>query len=83
MLIFVLVEMNNGAYAFLGIHLRTDLLYFACRKHMNEVVLKSVYHTTICPSSGPDDTLFLRFKNRWPKIDYSKYNAGVMEPKLT
>ncbi|CAH0547065.1 unnamed protein product [Brassicogethes aeneus] len=45
--------------------LMKDLLYFACRHHIFELVLEACFSMCIPPSSGPNIQLFQRFQKNW------------------
>lgn len=51
----------NGASTLLQQMLEKDLLYFPCRHHIFEIVLKSVFDLKISDSSVPNVLLFQRF----------------------
>lgn len=60
----------NGACALLEQKLERELLLFACRHHVYELVLKAVFETKIKQvTSGPDIALFKKFRDSWENID--------------
>lgn len=67
----------NGACSNLENLLQRDLLYLPCRHHIFEVVLKGIYDTVMGPTSGPDVTIFKRFKECWSTIESTKYHIDV------
>ncbi|KAL7289171.1 hypothetical protein TKK_0017114 [Trichogramma kaykai] len=54
-----------------------DLLYFPCRKHIYELCLRATFETHIPGTTGPDVTIFKRFKDNWPKICEKKYKHAM------
>lgn len=66
----------NGAASILQQQLERDILYFPCRHHIFEIVLRSVFDVKMPSSSGPDVALFKRFKEYWPKIDQTNFKTG-------
>ena len=64
----------NGACVLLEQLLNSDILLFACRHHIFEIVLQAVFaHVKITVTSGPDIPLFKRFKSNWKNIDSSNF----------
>ena len=57
-------------------------MYLACQHHVNKVVLKGIFQKIVAPWSGPDITLFVRFKEAWESIDKSLYTPGVADPDV-
>ena len=46
------------------------LFYHACRHHIYELVIKSVYQQTFgSATTGPENVLFKEFKSAWSSID--------------
>lgn len=41
-----------------AITIERDTLYFPCRHHILEIILRSIFDVKISSSSGPDVTLF-------------------------
>ncbi|XP_067621941.1 uncharacterized protein [Eurosta solidaginis] len=66
----------NGACVLLEQALERELLLFACRHHVYELVLKSVFQTKIQEdSTSPEIPLFKKFKDNWKNI-----NPNAIEP---
>lgn len=62
----------NGACVLLEQKLDRELLLFACRHHVYELVLKSVFETKIHQvTSSPDIPMFKKFRDNWKNIDPS------------
>ena len=52
---------RNGACVLIEQKLKKDMLHFACRHHIYELVLASVFSESMPVSSGPDVSIFKRF----------------------
>lgn len=65
----------NGACPLLESKLDRNLLYFACRHHMFELVLACVFTTCMGPTSGPDVQIFKRFQKYWEYIDRENFKS--------
>lgn len=60
----------NGACALLEQKLETELLFFACRHHVYELVLKTVFETKLKEvANSPDIQLFKKFRDSWKNIN--------------
>lgn len=60
---------NNGACELLQQKLGRNVLHFACRHHIFEIVADKTFNECLhSPSCGPDIPLFKRFKDQWHKI---------------
>ena len=57
---------QNGACILIEAKLQQDLLYFACRHHILELVIEAVFSTLMGPSRGPNIPLFVRFQGQVP-----------------
>lgn len=66
--------LRNGACILLEQKMQKDMLWLACRHHIMEIMLEAVVSQALGPSSGPEISLFKRFKSAWPKIDQTKLN---------
>jgi len=53
---------RNGTCVLLEQKLGKDLLYLACRHYVIELILAAAFKTTMGASSGPEVSLFKRFK---------------------
>jgi len=63
----------NGACILLEQKLDRELLIFACRHHVYELVLKSVFEVKISQiTTSPDIPLFKKFKENWKNVDTNK-----------
>lgn len=62
----------NGACVLLEQKLEKELLFFACRHHVYELVLKNVFETKIPQvTSSPDIPLFKKFRDNWKSFNLS------------
>jgi len=68
---------KNGACPLIEQLLRKQLLYFACRHHIFELVLETVFSVQMKPSSSPDIFIFKRFQSQWSFIDTTDYRTVV------
>ena len=67
----------NGSCVLLEHKLDKDLLYLACRHHILELVLASVFkESSAAASSGPDVAIFKRFQQSWSYIAQNCYDSG-------
>lgn len=63
----------NGACVLLEQKLGREMLIFACRHHVYELVLKSVFEAKISQvTSSPDIPLFKKFRENWKNVDAEK-----------
>ena len=67
----------KGACVILEQMVERDLLYFPCRHHMYELVLKCVFEEKISKSSAPEIPLFKKFQKAWPTIKQSNFRSGI------
>jgi len=62
----------NGACILLEQKLERELLIFACRHHVYELVLKSVFEIKISQvTTSPDIPLFKKFRENWINVDHN------------
>ena len=67
---------KKGACTLLQQKLDKKLQYFACRHHMLECIVGSVFHLLFEPSTGPNIQLFERFKREWCDIDRKSFKSS-------
>lgn len=68
----------NGACAVLEQTLERELLLFACRHHVYELVLKTVFETKIKQiTKSPDIPIFKNFRDNWKNIDSSDIELSL------
>ena len=74
----------NGACVLIERALGRNLLHFACRHHIMEIVLEKVFTALKITSaaSGPDIAIFKRFKSKWFLIDHSSYDTAGEVPEV-
>ena len=65
----------RGSVALLEELLHRVLLWLACRHHVSELCIKHAHEAVRGPSSGPDDPLFKRFKERFGFIALEDRNV--------
>lgn len=65
---------HSGACVQIEQKLGRDLLYFACRHHMMELLVGAAFTVCLSPTSAPEVLLFKRFKQQWSFIDHSTYS---------
>lgn len=66
----------NGACVLLERMLNRDILVFACRHHVYELVLKCAFETKISQiSTSPDIPLFKNFRENWKNVDCRKIQS--------
>jgi len=62
---------RSGACILLEQKMGKDLLWFACRHHILEIVLEAVVLHALGPSKGPDILIFKQFQSQWQFVDRS------------
>ncbi|KAL4141736.1 hypothetical protein QTP88_004317 [Uroleucon formosanum] len=67
----------KGACIILEQLLERDILYFPCRHHIYEIILRSAFEVNFVVTSGPDIQIFKRFQQFWPKVNINNYNTGL------
>ncbi|ESO00433.1 hypothetical protein HELRODRAFT_175856 [Helobdella robusta] len=53
--------------------LHRNLLHFACRHHVHELIIGEVFTVLFGPSRGPNIGMFERFRAYWPNINQSNH----------
>lgn len=64
--------LTRGACAIIENAVNRPLLWIACRHHVLEVVLSSVFSSEMGKSTGPENLLFKQFRKDWSSIDQSR-----------
>ena len=74
----------NGATSILERLIERDLLFFACRHHIFEILLAAAFNVKMPGTSGPNVPIFKRFQNDWSNIESTNYENGLegLEPLL-
>lgn len=74
---------KNGACIHIEQKLGTKLLNLACRHHVYELVIRSVFETSFkLSTNGPEVGLFNRFKNQWENIDPLCYQTALTDQNV-
>jgi len=73
----------RGASTQLEKKLGRELLWFACRHHMYEVVLGGVFENQLGKTSAPHNLMFSRFQSQWQTINKSKFSTIDADKYLT
>lgn len=63
--------------------LERQILYFPCRHHIYEVILRSVFDKKMPPTTGPDVAIFKRFKQAWSEFDLTKCKSSTDDEEVT
>lgn len=72
----------RGACHILEKRIGRDILFLGCRHHILEIVLAGVFEKEMGASTGPEITIFKKFKKHWPKIDQNKISTGFTYPRF-
>lgn len=77
---------TNGACVLLEQKLQRNLLYFACRHHIHELIIGGVFTALFGPSRSPNIPLFERFQQFWPNVVQQEFqplnNSRQTDPLL-
>ena len=57
-----------------------DLLHFACRHHVHELVAGAAFNEIIGVSASPAILVFKRFKAQWNSLDHSLFEDSSSDP---
>ena len=68
----------SGACVKIELGLEKNLLHFACRHHILELVAGAAFKA-MESSSAPEILLFKRFQDRWKQIDKQKFEDGMSD----
>lgn len=68
---------HSGVCTILKKKLGHDVLYFACRHHILEIILRNVTEIAWPVTNSPNVPIFKRLKDNWAKIDTSLYDIGI------
>ena len=68
---------HQGACIRIEQSLDKELLYFPCRHHILELVIKAVFSSVMGSTAGPDVPLFHRFQSNWELINQQQYVTGA------
>ena len=68
--------LSNGSCMLLEQKLQKELLWFACRHHVLELICGAAFKAVFGPTTaGPNVPLFRRFQEFWPAIDQTSYTS--------
>lgn len=68
----------NGACILLEQLIGRNLLYLPCRRHIFELILRSVFEVKLKINTiGPDVPIFKKFQQAWPGIDLTIFEVGI------
>lgn len=74
---------DNGACVLLERMLGRELMHAACRHHIYELDLKTVFELKISASSAPNVTIFDRFAKKWDELDHNSWKSGLEDEIVT
>jgi len=74
---------RNGACVWIEQNLKKYMLHFACRHHIFELVLASIFSETVSVSAGPDVSDFKRFQKAWPTIDQERFETAANDEMVS
>ena len=63
----------NGSCVLLEQKVGRQLIHLACRHHVLELVIGKAFDHLMGPSSGPEITLFKKFKEQWSSVDQTQF----------
>ncbi|XP_046619203.1 uncharacterized protein LOC124304698 [Neodiprion virginianus] len=70
---------KGGVCAVLEKKLGKQLLHFACRYHVYELILRAVVEIYWPEINGPDMPTLKRFQRKWQEIDQTDYDVGLKD----
>lgn len=56
---------------------KKELMHFACRHHIMELIMSGIFNEIYGPSSGPNIPLFKKLKTNWDRIDKTRICTEV------
>lgn len=71
--------LNIGACTIMERNLDRNLIWIACRHHVFEVMLSTIFTTAFGTSGGPEVGIFKRFQKQWPAINKEVFTIGSEE----
>lgn len=71
--------LHRGACTLIEEGLGRELVWIACRHHIYEISLSSVFREVFGSTEGPETAIFKRFKAEWPTINKDVYSAAPGE----
>lgn len=73
---------KSGACFLLQQRLNSKPVMLACRHHMYEIVLRSIFELKVAPSKAPDVPFFQRFAKAWPDINQTNFQSGLEDESI-
>lgn len=67
----------KGACNILEKKLGREILFLGCRHHIFEIVLAAVFVQEMGVPTGPEVSIFKKFKNHWPNVKQDAYLTGL------
>lgn len=58
-------------------YIKKNLLQFACRHHIHEIVVSGVFRKLFCDTTGPNVAIFESFKLAWKDLDQTKFEVKL------
>ena len=65
----------NNTCVFVEQKLQKNMVYFACRHHVHEIIIGSVFTVLFGPNRSPNIPLFERFQTFWPNIEQLDFKS--------
>lgn len=62
--------------------LKENILFFPCRHHIFELILRCVFETKLPATTEPNVPLFKKFQNAWETIDTTNYKSGLEDENV-
>lgn len=56
-----------------------ELLYFICRHHIHELLLRCAFKSKFGKTTGPETQLFKKFEVFWKTANHEKYDVGILD----
>lgn len=69
----------NGAIVLLQQMLGRSILYFGCRHHVYEILLRAAFESKFGGTSSPNVPIFERFRNSWENFDQHEFEPGIRD----
>lgn len=67
---------HHGSVVLFQQLMKRNMLYFACRHHVDEVMIGGVFVKLFGESSGPSPDMFDNFKRDWHAVDQASFKVG-------
>lgn len=67
----------KGACRFVEEGIGRELVHFACRHHVYEIVLRQAFEVKFGKDKQPEVRLFQDFKKQWKDVDPTKFKSGM------